>query len=338
MRPSTLKATLKAMIQGGKNIYIEGSPGLGKTQIVQQAIKELGENFHAIFRHGPTMQPEDLALPFRSPDGRLDFARAGWIPLHGDYDPDKRVVLFVDELAQADHAVQKTLRNLIQEREAYGVKLHNQFSFVSTGNGTAHRAGANRLLSHLQNSMCKLKFEVQLDDWCLWALDNNIRPEVIAFLRFRPDCLNEFDPKRDVNPTPRVWAEGVNDTLVMVEHGEIPAEAEYEIVEGYVGEGAAVEFKAFVSMYRKLPNPDAVIMQCDTYPVPQEANVLYALSGALAHRATDNNLEQIIKFSDRIPAEFSVLILLDAIRRNPQLQSTKAFTNWAITRGSSVLM
>jgi hypothetical protein len=326
------------MIQDGKNVYIEGAPGGGKTQIVQQAATELGSNYFVVFRHGPTMQPEDLALPFCSDDGRLDFARAGWLPLAGDYADGQHVVMFVDEMAQADHAVQKTLANLMQERESYGVKLHDKVSFISTGNGTAHRAGANRILSHVRNRMCNLKLDVHLDDWCQWALDTGIRPEVIAFLRFRPDLLNEFDANRDVNPTPRSWSEGVNDMLNMVENGVVPAEAEHEIVEGYVGEGAAVQFSSFVKMYRKLPNPDAVIMQADTYPVPTEASVLYALSGALAHRATANNLDRIVKFSDRIPAEYSVLILFDAIRRDPSLQSTRAFTNWAISRGKDVLL
>ena len=339
MRPETLKTTLKAMIPAGKNTYVEGSPGLGKTEIVKQAVQELGKGFHVVFKHGPTMQPEDLALPFmQKANGRLDFARAGWLPLTGDYKESDHVVVFIDELPQADNAIQKTLANLMQEREAYGVKLHNKVSFVATGNGTAHRAGANRILSHVRGRMLNLKFEAHLDDWCKWALDSNIRPEIIAFLRFRPDQLNEFDANRDINPTPRTWSQGVNDLLGAVDAGVIPAEAEYEITEGYVGEGAAVQFQSFVKMYRKLPNPDAVLMQADTYPVPTEPSVLYALSGALAHRATVNNLDRVTAFTKRMPPEYEVLVLLDAIRKTPMLQSTKAFTDFAITRGAKVLL
>jgi hypothetical protein len=338
MNPTTLKATLKAMIPTGKNVYVEGSPGLGKTEIVKQAVTDLGTNYHVVFKHAPTMQPEDLALPFRSPDGRLDFARAGWLPLAGDYEEGKHVVLFIDELPQADMSIQKTLANLMQEREAYGVALHNKVSFVATGNGTSHRAGANRLLSHLRNRMLNLKFEAHLDSWCQWALDNDVRPEVIAFLRFRPDQLNEFDPNRDVNPTPRVWSQGVNDLLHAVDTGAIPQEAEFEICEGYVGEGAAVQFQSFVKMYRKLPNPDAVLMRAADHPVPTEPSVLYALSGALAHRCTVNNIDRVVEFGRRMPPEYCVLILLDAIRKTPMLQSTKAFTDWAIKDGAKVLL
>jgi hypothetical protein len=338
MRPSALKTTLKAMIQQGKNTYIEGSPGLGKTEIVKQVVKELGSKYLTIFKHAPTLLPEDLALPFRTEDGRLDFARAGWLPLNGDYDAHEHVVVIIDELAQADHSVQKTLANLMQERESYGVPLHKRVSFVATGNGTAHRAGANRILSHVRGRMLNLKFEASLDDFCQWALDNNIRPEIIAFLRFRPDQLNDFDPNRDVNPTPRTWSQGVNDLLEAIDKKLIPAEAEYEITEGYVGEGAAVQFSSFVKMYRKLPSPEAVLLNADKHPVPTEPSVLYALAGALAHRTTENNIDRVTTFSKRIPAEYEVLLLLDAIRKNSALQSTKSFTEWAITRGKDVLL
>lgn len=338
MRPETLKTTLKAAIRKGKNVHIEGSPGLGKTQLGKQAVRELGEQFHVVFKHGPTMQPEDIALPFRMDNGRLDFARAGWLPLTGDYADGQHVVVFIDELAQADVAVQKTLANLMQERESYGVALHNNVSFISTGNRASDRAGANRILSHLRNRMMTLKFEPSLDDWCRWALDNNIRAEIIAFLRFRPDQLNDFDPMRDINPTPRVWAEGIHDIVGDVEDGTVPPEAEFECYEGYVGEGAATQFASFMKMYRKLPNPDAVLMQPDTYPVPEEASVRYALAGALAHRSTEDNFDRVVTFASRMPAEFTVYTLLDATRKNPELQNTKAFTNWAIKDGAKVLM
>ena len=46
--------------------------------------------------------------------------------------------------------------------------------------------------------------------------------------------------------------------------GKVPAEAEYECFKGAVGEGAAAEFVGFMRIYRKLPNPDAILMNPDT--------------------------------------------------------------------------
>jgi MoxR-like ATPase len=78
-------------------------------------------------------------------------------------------IFLIDELAQADTAAQKILRNLIQEREIHGKKLKEGWSIVTTGNRTVDRAGANRLLSHLSNVLTRVELEVSLDDWTAWG-------------------------------------------------------------------------------------------------------------------------------------------------------------------------
>ena len=60
---------------------------------------------------------------------------------------------------------------------------------------------------------------------------------------FRSALLHDFDPQRDVNPSPRSWVEGVSDTI-----GIVPSEAEYETFKGAVGEGCAAEFTGFLRL------------------------------------------------------------------------------------------
>jgi hypothetical protein len=38
-----------------------------------------------------------------------------------------------------------------------------------------------------------LDFEVDAQEWSEWAIGTAIRPEVIAFIRFRPGVLSVFD-------------------------------------------------------------------------------------------------------------------------------------------------
>jgi hypothetical protein len=196
---------------------------------------------------------------------------------------------------------------------------------VSTGNRQSDRAGANRVLSHLRNRETVLELETHLDDWTAWAINNNVKPEVISFIRFRPGLLHDFDPQRDQNATPRAWVEGVSDVL-----GTVPADAEFECFKGAVGEGSAAEFVGFVRIFRKLPNPDAILLNPKTADVPADPATLYALSGALAQRATESNFERVCQYSERMPPEFSVLMISYAARRNPDLANTQAFTKWSI--------
>jgi hypothetical protein len=196
---------------------------------------------------------------------------------------------------------------------------------ISTGNRQSDRAGANRVLSHLRNRETAYELETHLDDWTSWAINNNVKSEVVSFIRFRPNLLHDFDPQRDQNATPRAWVEGVSNVL-----GTVSPEAEYESFKGAVGEGAAAEFVGFMRIFRKLPNPDAILLNPTTSDVPHDPATLYALSGALAQRATESNFERVCTYSERMPPEFSVLTVSYAARRNPDLANTQAFTKWSI--------
>lgn len=339
MRPKTLIPTVKALMARGKNVIIEGSPGLGKTVSVKEAARQLGDEYVVIFKHGPTMQPEDLALPFKNHDtGRLDFARASWIPLAGDYEDDKHVVVVIDELPQASNDVQKSLANIMQEREAYGLPLHPNTSFICTGNRAKDRAGANRILSHLRNRMITLSFDPNIDDWSEWAVKNDVPAEIISFLRFKSSMLNAFDPSQEISPTPRAWSENVADILRDVRDGVIPAEVETESYAGAVGEGAATEFKTFLTIWRELPDMDLVLKEAATYNLPTKPSILYALCGSLAMRADKDNMDAISTIVERLgdmgKPEFGVMVMIDISRRDPSLQTTKGFTRWAVKAGN----
>ena len=82
-------------------------------------------------------------------------------------------------------------------------------------------------------------------------------------------------------------------------------------------------------MYRNLPNPDLIIMSPDTVEVPEDPGTLYALSGALVKKAGLQNFDNIIRYVRRMPAEFSVLTVKDAINKNKDLTNTRSFIEWA---------
>ena len=324
MRATLLKDTLKALIPVGRSVAIEGAPGGGKTTIVHEVADELG--LPIIEKHMPTMLVEDFGIPYPDAVGNsFNYKLPDWYPYKGKPDTEGGGILLFDDRNQANTDLQKVLANIQQARNLHGVPLADGWTVVSTGNRQSDRAGANRVLSHLRNRETLIEFETHLDDSTSWMIDNEVNPMVIAFIRFRPNLLHDFDPQRDVNPTPRSWVEGVSAVL-----GKVPAEAEYECFKGAVGEGAAAEFVGFVRIYRRLPNPDAILMNPDTAEVPTDPATLYALSGAIAERASEGNMDRVVTYTSRMPAEFSVLSISHAVRKTPGLANSPAFTNWAI--------
>lgn len=333
MRPLELKRLIASRHNATikRPIMIESSPGLGKTQIAAQVAKELGIEFKVI--HAPLLQPEDYGFPVISSDRtNVDFIVSTFkFPIEGSECGDFGLFL-IDELSQADNSAQKILANLIQEREIHGRKIKKGWTILATGNRTTDRAGANRLLSHLKNRVTTIELEPSLDDWTQWALDNSIKTEVISFIRFRPALLNAFDAQNEINATPRSWAEGVSASL-----GVIDSQLEFPVFRGDVGEGPAAEFCAFLKIYRDLPSPDVIILNPSGAPVPKDPATLYALCGALASRVSTDNFARLMSYVSRLPAEFGVLFVRDAIRLKPEIQTTKEFIQWASKDGAKLL-
>jgi hypothetical protein len=333
MKPTELKSLISARFKAQikRPLHIESSPGVGKTQIAAQVAQELGVGFMAI--HAPLLQPEDYGFPVIAGDkSDVSFLISTHkFPIERSTCPDEGIFL-IDELSQADNSAQKILANLIQEREIHGQRLKSGWLIVSTGNRTVDRAGANRLLSHLKNRITTIELDASLDDWCHWAFNNGISTEVIAFLRFRPELLNAFDPQQEINPTPRAWSEGVSAAL-----GVIDPSLEFPVFKGDVGEGAASEFVGFLKIYRELPSPDMILLNPENTDVPAKPVILYALCGALAHKTTTDNFSRMMLYIQRMPQEFAVLFVRDAIQRVPEIQTSKDFIKWATTDGAKIL-
>lgn len=333
MGPNQFKGLVKDRIKAGieRAIYVEGPPGCGKTELVEQVAKELKMGFRVV--HAPLLQPEDYSFPVvsKEKDNVSFIVSKEKFPMEGS-DCEKTGILLIDELPQSDNSAQKILANLIQARTIHEEKLKKGWFIVATGNRTTDRAGANRVLTHLKNRMTAVPLHVSLDDWTNWALDHDVKTEVIAFIRFRPNLLNNFDPQSEVNATPRAWAQGVSAQL-----GVIDPELELTVFSGDVGEAAAAEFLGFLKIYRNLPDPDAIITDPKKAKIPTELNVLFALCGALSHRTTEDNFKQIMAYVERLPEEFGALYVRDAIRKNKELTGTKDFIKWAAGPGTKLL-
>ena len=322
MKPTLLKETLKSLFAIRRTVCIEGAPGGGKTSIVRDVASELGVQYIEI--HLPTALPEDFGIPYPQADSeRFEFKLPAWFPVKGQA-PDEGILCF-DDRNQASPDLQKVLANICQARTLHGAELPDGWMVISTGNRQSDRAGANRVLSHLRDRETVLQLETHLDDFSAWAIDNGVPMECVSFLRYRPSLLHDFDAQKDVSPTPRSWVEGVFNIM-----GKVPNDSEFEVYAGAVGEGAAAEFTGFMRIFRKLPNPDSILLNPTTADVPTDPATLYAISGSLANKASPTNLDRMCQYLERLPREFSVLTMTLGLRRDDAISSCPAFTKWAV--------
>jgi hypothetical protein len=173
-----------------------------------------------------------------------------------------------------------------------------------------------------------LNFDVDVDDWNKWAIDNDIDVRVRTFVQWQRKLLFAFDPRSNDKafPTPRSW-EFVSDILKT----DPDKEVEHELICGCVGEGAAAEFVGFLRIHRDLVSPKAILMAPEKADVPpaDRPDVMYALCGSLAMQANAKNMDAIVTYGKRLPKEFNTVLIRDAVAHNAEVQETGAYCNWA---------
>ena len=326
LKPQQMALAVLHAIKARLPAFIWGPPGCAKSSVVAQVAESI--NHRLIDLRAGLLDPVDLrGLPHLNGDSLAHWASPAFLP-----HDDTPTVLFLDELPQAPPMVQNACSSLLLDRRLGEYVLPDSVVMVAAGNREGDRAATNRLPSHIAGRFSPhLEMAIDLDQWCQWAIANGIRPEIVAFVRFRPELLYHFDPlKTDEKayPSLRTWefASRQLDT-------NLPPEIEHQVMCGTVGSSTGTELVSFLRIYRELPNPDAVLMNPQSAEVPDSPAVMYALCGALSRKATPTSIDRIVTYAERIPAEFSVLLIKDAVQLCPEAQNSAAFVRWAAANG-----
>ena len=330
MRYSNIKTSIVEQFkapQGNKVVpFILGAPGGGKSACARDIVAELGVETVVEF----TASLRDPVDVLGTPNNTGEFTR--WVPPEEFYNlRTGRAALILEELSDAPIPMQNALCGVIYDRRAGNLQLSPDLFIIATGNRTEDKSGANRITSKLANRTRRFDFQENIDDWTEWALDNDMDPVLIQFLRFRPGLLSDFDANRFANPTPRAW-ERVNLIPSTLDNGLF-----FDNVSGEVGEGAAAEYTGFRRIYMSLPDVDSILLDPAGADVPQDPATLYALTGALARKSTKDNFDRVSKYLSRMSPEFNVMATKDAIKLQPTIKHSRAFVEWA-SKNAEVLM
>lgn len=330
MRYSNIKTSIVEQFKapGGNKVvpFILGAPGGGKSACARDIVDELG--FETVVEFTASLRdPVDV---LGTPNNAGEYTR--WVPPEEFYNLRQgRAALILEELSDAPVPMQNALCGVIYDRRAGQLQLSPDLFIIATGNRTEDKSGANRITSKLANRTRRFDFQENIDDWTEWALDNDMDPVLIQFLRFRPGLLSDFDANRFANPTPRAW-ERVNLIPASLDTGLF-----FDNVAGEVGEGAAAEYTGFRRIYMSLPDVDSILLDPAGADVPQDPATLYALTGALARKSTKDNFDRVSKYLSRMSPEFNVMATKDAIKLQPTIKHSRAFIEWA-SKNAEVLM
>jgi hypothetical protein len=208
---------------------------------------------------------------------------------------------------------------------------------LSAGNPASERGVHFAMPRPLRNRFVHLDLEPDLDDWCRWAVKAQVRPEIIAFLRFKPELLHTADTTADANawPTPRSWEMASHVLLGIARRQKTQlltgtSEFEAQLLDGTVGPSATSEFVAFLRLFRQLPSIDEILLNPTTASVPAEPSAQIAIATALGRVMSDSSIGRGLTYLDRMPTEMRVMAMRDAAARDTAITHTSEFIRFGV--------
>lgn len=325
MKPSHLKKAIKQCYKARRPYIVWSPPGSGKSQIQAQVCKELGIDL--IDRRTADQDPVDLGLP-KLNGNTHGFTTPDFLPTTGNG------ILFLDEFPQAIPAVKNTWSEIILDRRLRSYTLPDGWSIGAAGNLEGDNCATHKMPKHILNRFIHLYLDIDVDEWIDHALTANFHMDAVFFIKHRPDLVYKFDPQADdkAYPTLRSW-EYVSDLIATDPDPDI----ELDLLSGIIGEGAAAEFYGFRRIKDQLVSPDVILMNPAAADVPTDPAALFALSASLAGQTTDQTIDRITEYSNRMPKEFNVFLMASAVTRNPELVNTKAYVLWNQTNKDVII-
>lgn len=335
MRPSRIAALLERELAADAAartpIMLWGPPGVGKSRIVADIAARHGLALVDI--RLAQLEPTDLrGIPFR--DGRQvvwsipamlpDAAREG-----------ARGVLFLDELTSAVPTVTAAAYQLILDRRLGEYRLPPDWIVVAAGNRQGDRGVTYQMPAPLANRFVHYEMEPDLDDWVAWAHAQGVDERIVAFLRFRPDLLFDFDPQRHqaAFPSPRSWEFAGRALAKFAADDALLGDA----LKACVGTAAGLACRAYIEHVGRLPDP-ARVAAGEAADVPRSVELQYAAAAAIARHvarlpapAQDRAVPNVLAYARRFPQrELGVMLVTDLQRvLGRPLIGFPQFAEWA---------
>ncbi|AGA33263.1 ATPase associated with various cellular activities AAA_5 [Thioalkalivibrio nitratireducens DSM 14787] len=280
------------------------------------------------------MEPSDLrGIPFKSGD-LVEWAVPSMLPDADRQGPSG--VLFLDEITSAPPSVSAAAYQLILDRRLGAYEVPPGWAIFAAGNRQGDRGVTYTMPAPLANRFSHFEVELNVDDWAAWAYTRGIDDRIIAFIRFRPDLLFEFDPAHNpvAFPSPRSWEFAHRALQKFEAHPELLSGS----LQACVGQAAGIELNAFIAHLDQMPDLDAIV-RGESVDAPRTIDLQYAVAAALVGRAirargTASSVEvqgNILNYASTFPQrEMGIMMVTDMHRAlGDDLFSVPQFAEWS---------
>ena len=196
-------------------------------------------------------------------------------------------MLFFDEINLATPLVISSVYKIIYDRIVSDSPINENWGIVGAGNRAEDRAFTHTLPAPVRDRGGEVELITpSIDDWTIWATQNNIDSRIIAFLNFKSGSMNHvnFEDGQKFTTT-RGW-----ERLSCLIKDEKFGSRLTLVCCSAIGEGIAKEFIAFCKVQEKL-KLEEIIKNPDKIKEVKDISTKYFLVSAFAEKYKDKKIK-----------------------------------------------
>ena len=343
--PEEAKELVKKLHNLKISFMLWGATGVGKSETVRQLAQELDAELRDI--RLCQKQPSDIGgLPALDHASRQTvFYPPAFLAPRSD---DKAVILFFDEISLAPDDTKGAVLGILEERRQGSVEIPDNWIIVAAGNRPEDLANARGLGAAANRRLLHVVIEPQLEATVEHFMKIGVAAEVLAFLKVFPQHLSGEESaraqKHELYPRPASWEKV---SKVLNELRKADKRTKHLAIAGIIGDSVAAEVMLLAEEVKNMKSVDELLEIQRKTPskigafLPDTINGLYALSFAIATRASSDTavelLELVNRFDEQMGERFYALpmrdlqtmagsLLLDKIWKSGwKVENSKAF-------------
>lgn len=337
----TLAQAAQLILSTPMNRYLlQGEAGIGKSSLLKTLANAL-PNHEVAYLDVPNMDLGDIAMPVINHENKTTaYYPNSRFKVH----TGKPVITMLDEFTKGAEPVKNMLHPLLEVANPRlgDISVNPQSIIFLTGNLGSDGLGDN-LKAHSRNRIIPLTVrKPNADEWIEWAMNNNIAPEVIAWVRQFPhalasyldgdqaDNLYIYNPKKIQTAfvSPRSL-ERVSEIVKV--RSKIDTDTLICAMSGAVGEAASRDMQAYIDYSDQLEPFENVVKNPKTARVPDSAGAsAIMIFGAIAS-VTKESIGNFMEYLERFEPEWQACFAIN-IAKNPTKQaiafSSSKFADW----------
>jgi hypothetical protein len=258
----------------------------------------------------------------------------------------KPVITMLDEYTKGADPIKNMLHPMLEVANPRlgDITLHPESITFLTGNLGSDGVG-DSLKAHSMNRIIPLHVrKPDADEWIGWAINNDIAPEIIAWVKQFPHALESYtDRSQKDNPyifnptkagqsafvTPRSLEKASH---IAKKRSLLGDSVTISALAGTIGESAARDMQAFFTVVDKLPSWEDIVKSPTTAKVPDDAVAKCILVFSAITRVDKDTLPKWLTYADKLDKELQALFARSIVKstsKQAMAVSNKEFVKWA---------